>query len=56
MYFRPSPSPDANESLRVALVSTATLWHGGEGKASKDAYVALTAGDKNALIKFLESL
>jgi len=30
--------------------------HGGEGKASKDAYVALTAGDKNALLQFLESL
>jgi CxxC motif-containing protein (DUF1111 family) len=41
---------------RARSIEEAILWHGGEGQASKDAYVALSAGDKAALLKFLESL
>ncbi|HVJ18989.1 MAG TPA: di-heme oxidoredictase family protein [Polyangiaceae bacterium] len=41
---------------RARTIEEAILWHGGEGQASKDAYVALATGDKAALIKFLESL
>jgi CxxC motif-containing protein (DUF1111 family) len=41
---------------RARSIEEAILWHGGEGQASKDAYVALSADDKAALLKFLESL
>ncbi|HEX2879808.1 MAG TPA: di-heme oxidoredictase family protein, partial [Polyangiaceae bacterium] len=41
---------------RARSIEEAILWHGGEGQASKDAYAALSAGDKAALLKFLESL
>ena len=41
---------------RARSIEEAILWHGGEGQASKDAFVALAAGDKSALLKFLESL
>jgi len=51
-----TPHHDYLHDGRARTIEEAILWHGGEGKASKDAYVALTAGDKNALIKFLESL
>ena len=51
-----TPHHDYLHDGRARTIEEAILWHGGEGKASKDAYVALTAGDKNALIRFLESL
>lgn len=51
-----TPHHDYLHDGRARTIEEAILWHGGEGKASKDAYVALTAGDKDALIKFLESL
>jgi CxxC motif-containing protein (DUF1111 family) len=41
---------------RARTLEEAILWHGGEGQASTDAFKALGAGDKTALIKFLESL
>jgi CxxC motif-containing protein (DUF1111 family) len=41
---------------RARTIEEAILWHGGEGQASKDAYVALTAEQKTAVLKFLESL
>jgi CxxC motif-containing protein (DUF1111 family) len=51
-----TPHHDYLHDGRARSIEEAILWHGGEGKASKEAYVALTAGDKNALLKFLESL
>ncbi len=41
---------------RARTIEEAILWHGGEGQASKEAYVALPAADKAALLKFLRSL
>jgi CxxC motif-containing protein (DUF1111 family) len=32
------------------------LWHGGEAQAARDAVVDLQKQDRDALIKFLESL
>ena len=51
-----TPHHDYLHDGRARTLEEAILWHGGEGKASKDAFVALAAGDKTALIKFLESL
>jgi CxxC motif-containing protein (DUF1111 family) len=41
---------------RARTIAEAILWHDGEGRKSKDAYVALPTADQTALIKFLESL
>jgi CxxC motif-containing protein (DUF1111 family) len=41
---------------RARTLDEAIRWHGGEGQASNDAYMALSAEDKAALIKFLETL
>ncbi|HMI83185.1 MAG TPA: di-heme oxidoredictase family protein [Polyangiaceae bacterium] len=41
---------------RARTIEEAILWHDGEGRKSKDAYAALPAADKAALLKFLESL
>lgn len=41
---------------RVKSIEEAILLHGGEGEQSRNNYTLLSASDKNALIKFLESL
>jgi CxxC motif-containing protein (DUF1111 family) len=41
---------------RVRTIEEALLWQGGEAEASKNAYVALSATDKAALLTFLNSL
>ena len=41
---------------RARTIEEAILWHGGEGESSKNGYQALSASDKAALLKFLESL
>jgi CxxC motif-containing protein (DUF1111 family) len=41
---------------RARNVDEAILWHGGEGQASRDGYAALPRDDREALIKFVESL
>lgn len=41
---------------RARNLTEAILWHGGEGQAARDRFAALPADDRNALIKFLESL
>lgn len=41
---------------RARNLTEAILWHGGEGQAARDAFSALAASDRNALISFLESL
>jgi CxxC motif-containing protein (DUF1111 family) len=50
--------PDANylHDGRARTLDEAIRWHGGEGLKAEQAYEALSTGDKNALIKFLESL
>ncbi len=41
---------------RARTLEEAILWHGGEARASRDAYAALPEPDRDALIRFLESL
>jgi CxxC motif-containing protein (DUF1111 family) len=41
---------------RARSIAEAILWHDGEGRKSKDGYVASPAADKTALIAFLASL
>lgn len=41
---------------RARNLEEAVLWHGGEAQAARDAYTALSKADREALIKFVESL
>ncbi|MGC6480697.1 MAG: di-heme oxidoredictase family protein [Porticoccaceae bacterium] len=41
---------------RARTIDEAIRWHGGEANNSKNAYEALTAGERDAVIDFLESL
>ncbi len=41
---------------RARTLLEAVLWHGGEAQAARDAVVALPKADRDALIRFLESL
>jgi CxxC motif-containing protein (DUF1111 family) len=41
---------------RARNLSEAILWHGGEGKASKEAYLKMTKEQREALLAFLNSL
>lgn len=41
---------------RARNLTEAILWHGGEADASKKAFLAMNKEDRDALIKFLESL
>jgi CxxC motif-containing protein (DUF1111 family) len=51
-----APHHDYLHDGRARSLDEAIRWHGGEGQKAKDAYVALPAADKMAVIKFLESL
>jgi CxxC motif-containing protein (DUF1111 family) len=41
---------------RARNMTEAILWHGGEAQQSKEIFLKMSVGDRNALIKFLESL
>ncbi|MCA9718104.1 MAG: c-type cytochrome [Myxococcales bacterium] len=41
---------------RARSLMEAILWHGGEGEAAREAVRAMPAADRDALIRFLESL
>jgi CxxC motif-containing protein (DUF1111 family) len=41
---------------RARNIEEAILWHGGEAQAARDGYAALSKADREALIKFVESL
>ena len=41
---------------RARGLEEAILWHGGEAQASRDAFMALSAEERAALVRFLESL
>ncbi len=41
---------------RARNLSEAILWHGGEAQTSREAFRTMSAGDRAALIKFLQSL
>ncbi|HET7863099.1 MAG TPA: di-heme oxidoredictase family protein [Burkholderiaceae bacterium] len=41
---------------RARGVAEAILWHGGEGRASRDSFAALSQAQRSALLRFVESL
>lgn len=41
---------------RARNFTEAIMWHGGEGEASKNLFRQMPSEDRNALIRFLESL
>jgi CxxC motif-containing protein (DUF1111 family) len=41
---------------RARNLEEAILWHGGEAQAARDRYAGLTKADREALLKFVESL
>ncbi len=41
---------------RARTIEEAVLWHGGEAQPARDAFVALPAADRAALLAFLQSL
>ncbi|TIU06459.1 MAG: thiol oxidoreductase, partial [Mesorhizobium sp.] len=41
---------------RARTLAEAILWHGGEGQKARDRFAAADAADRDALVKFLESL
>ena len=41
---------------RARSVEEAILWHGGEAESAKKAFMALPAGDRGALLRFVNSL
>jgi len=41
---------------RARGLEEAILWHGGEGEAARDAFRAMSAADRGALVRFLRSL
>lgn len=41
---------------RARTLAEAIRWHGGEGKRARDAFVAMSASDQEALLAFLRSL
>ncbi|MBA1139644.1 di-heme oxidoreductase family protein [Mesorhizobium neociceri] len=41
---------------RARTLTEAILWHGGEGQKARDRFAAADSADRDALIKFLESL
>jgi CxxC motif-containing protein (DUF1111 family) len=41
---------------RARNLTEAILWHGGEATKARDGFAALAAQDREALVKFLESL
>ncbi|MEG1768330.1 MAG: di-heme oxidoredictase family protein, partial [Comamonas sp.] len=41
---------------RARNMLEAVLWHGGEAQASRDAVLQLNAQERDALVRFLESL
>ena len=41
---------------RARNLTEAILWHGGEGQAARDRFASLPKAEREALVKFLESL
>jgi CxxC motif-containing protein (DUF1111 family) len=41
---------------RARDLSEAILWHGGEAEAAREAYRLMPVSDREAMLRFLESL
>ncbi|WP_230390396.1 di-heme oxidoredictase family protein [Reinekea sp. G2M2-21] len=55
-YEKCTPEHGYLHDGRARTLDEAIRWHGGEGESSKNNYEALNNADKNALIRFIESL
>ena len=41
---------------RARNITEAVLWHGGEAQASRESFRSMTAAERRALVKFVESI
>jgi hypothetical protein len=41
---------------RARNLTEAIRWHGGEGQSAKNAFVGLSASDRTALLRFIQTL
>ena len=41
---------------RARTLAEAILWHGGEGESAREAFRAMAAADRAAVVRFLKSL
>jgi CxxC motif-containing protein (DUF1111 family) len=51
-----TPSANYLHDGRARTIDEAIRWHGGEGLKAEQAYERLSAGDKDSLVKFINSL
>lgn len=51
-----SQEPNYLHDGRARTIEEAILWHGGEGKVSRDAFLAMSAEERRMLMSFLRSL
>lgn len=56
LFAKTNGTPFYLHDGRARTLTEAILWHGGEAKKSKDAFVQLSKSDRDALLKFLQSL
>jgi CxxC motif-containing protein (DUF1111 family) len=56
LFAKTNGTPYYLHDGRARTMTEAILWHGGEAKKSKDAFVQLSKSDRDALLKFLQSL
>jgi CxxC motif-containing protein (DUF1111 family) len=55
-YLKSSPNPEFLHDGRAKSIVEAILWHNGEAKKSKQAFMALTIKERTTLTNFVESL
>lgn len=56
LFAKTNGTPYYLHDGRARTLTEAILWHGGEAKKAKDAFVQLSKSDRDALLKFLQSL
>ncbi|RYE11977.1 MAG: hypothetical protein EOP51_32365, partial [Sphingobacteriales bacterium] len=56
LFAKTNGTPYYLHDGRARTITEAILWHDGEAKKSKDAFVKLSKSDRDALLKFLNSL
>jgi CxxC motif-containing protein (DUF1111 family) len=56
LFAKTNGTPYYLHDGRARTMTEAILWHGGEAKNAKDAFVKLPKNDRDALLKFLSSL
>lgn len=56
LFSKTNGTPFYLHDGRARTITEAILWHGGEAKRPRDAFVQLSKSDRDALLKFLQSL